>query len=130
MHQKIFIWVAAGGLNLLGLIWLYTFIFTHYRGHWANVMVPAGIVSLIFSFGLLYLKLSFVFSLIFLAAGSLIAAVYMQVAQGIIHPFLFAITVVSAIYLCVLGPPLLKMLKGNNTPANQTRQDRTNNLIK
>ena len=115
-HQKILIWIAAGGFNFLGLIWLYTFFFTKYRGHWANVMIPAGIISLMFSYGLFCQKISSVFSLIFLAAGSFIAAVYMQIAQGIIHPFLFAIAVVSAIYICILGPPLLKALKGNRTP--------------
>lgn len=121
MHQKIFIWLAAGGLNFLGLIWLYTFIFTNYSGHRAKVMIPAGITSLIFSFGLLCLKPSFVLSLILLAAGLLIAAVYMQIAQGIIHPFLLAVAVVSATYICILGPPLLKVLKGNKTRFNRTQ---------
>jgi len=120
IHQKILIWIAAGVFNLLGLIWLYTFFFSNYRGHWANIMIPAGIISLIFSFGLFCQKPSSIFSLIFLAAGALIASVYMQIAQGIIHPFLFIIAIVSSTYICLLGPPLFKVLKRNKMPFNQT----------
>jgi len=112
MHQKVLIWLAAGGFNLLGLIWLYSFIVSGYRGHWAYAMVPAGIISLILSYGLICMKLSSVFSLTFFAAGTLFAAVYMQVAKGVIHPILLAIVIVSAIYICLLGPTLFKVMKG------------------
>lgn len=118
IHQKILIWIAAGGFNFLGIIWLYTFFFAN-RGHWANVLIPAGIISLIFSYGLFCQRLSSIFSLIFLSVGSLMAAVYMQIAKGIIHPVLFIIAVISAIYICILGPPLLGALKGNRKHYNK-----------
>ena len=60
LHQKVLIWIAAGGFNLIGLTWLCTFIFTNFRKHWANVMIPTGIISLLFSLGLFYQKLPFI----------------------------------------------------------------------
>ena len=115
IHQKILIWIAAGVFNFLGLVWLYTSLFANYRGHWARVMIPAGIASLLFSYGLYCQKPSSVFSLIFLAACLLIAAIYMQIAQGIVHPFLFTVAVVSATYICMLGPPLLKVSRSRTS---------------
>ncbi|HAW52257.1 MAG TPA: hypothetical protein DCX54_08020 [Flavobacteriales bacterium] len=115
MHQKVLIWLAAGGFNLLGLTWLYTFIFTDYRNHWSKVMIPVGIISILFSLGLFYQKLPFVVGLVLLATCTSITTICILASSGAIHPLLLAVGVVSAIYACVLGPAAFKALRDNKT---------------
>jgi len=107
-YQVIFIRLAASILLLLGSRWLYLFLFTDYREHHAPVMIPLGIVTILYSISLLLLfRISIIISLI-LSIISFVFALYIQFSTFEFIFFLFLVCIVSLIYVVILLPTLLR----------------------
>ena len=111
LAQRIAIWTVAGLIAAFGLMWLYTFGFTDYRGHLRMLMIPIALASLVYAVSLSSLKLwaialSTVLSLIILIGtiGVLLAA------ESVPLPLL-AIAVVQFLYISLLAPGILRITK-------------------
>jgi len=106
MFQRTLIYIAAAGLSLLALQWLYVFVLTDYRSHHRPIMIPLALVTLALAFGLL--RLSFVAVVLLLALAAVVGAgaFYIQISAAGFQPFLATVVVGSILYLCALVPRL------------------------
>lgn len=95
--------LAAVGFLLLGLRWLYVFIFTDYRAHHRPVMIPLALLVVAFSVGLFYLKRLFILMLILLSLFGFLGSLYIQIKFVHYNPFWLAIAVTTFVYLIVFA---------------------------
>src|SRR3954469_17080523 len=104
MFQRTLIYIAAAALSLLGLRWLYLFIFTDYRSHRGIVVIPLALITLFLAFGLFRLSPAAVGLLLALAAIAGAGALYIQIAAASLQPLLATVGATSILYLCALVP--------------------------
>jgi hypothetical protein len=106
--QRTLIYIAAAGLSLFALRWLYVFVLTDYRSHQRLIMIPLALVTLALAFGLF--RLSFVAVVLLLALAAVLggSALYIQIAAAGVEPFLATVVAGSALYFCALVPRLTK----------------------
>jgi len=95
--------LAAVGFLILGLRWLYVFIFTDYRAHHRPIMIPLALLVVAFSAGLFYLKRTLILILILLSLFAFLGSLYIQIKFVHYNPFWFAATVTAFIYLIVFA---------------------------
>ena len=108
MFQRTLICIAAVGLSLLALRWLYVFVLTDYRSHYRPIMIPLALVTLALAFGLF--RLSFVAVVLLLALAAVVAAgaLYIQIFAAGFQPFLATVVAGSTLYFCAFVPRLTK----------------------
>lgn len=111
LYQIVLIRLAAFIFFLLGLRWLYIFLFTDYRSHQAIIMIPLGMLTILFSFGLLLLFRWCIFFLLVLMTSAFLITIYLQIVAFQIQPFLAVVSIVTVLYIILLTPQLYKLSK-------------------
>jgi uncharacterized membrane protein len=108
MFQRALIYIAAVGLSLLALRWLYVSVLTDYRSHHRPIMIPLALVTLALAFGLF--RLSFVALVLLLALAAVVgaSALYIQIFAAGFQPFLATVVAGATLYFCALVPRLTK----------------------
>lgn len=108
LYHIVLIRLAALGFIYLGLGWLYIYIFTDYRSHLAFIMIPLGVLTILFSFGLLLLFRWCIFSLLVLMAIAFLITIYFQIVAFQVHPFLAVVGIITVLYIILLTPQLYR----------------------
>jgi hypothetical protein len=108
LFQRSLIYIAATGLLLLALRWLYVFVLTDYRSHHRPIIIPLAMLSLALAFFLFRLSFVAVVLLLALAAVGGAGALYIQISVASFQPFLATVVAASALYFCALVPRLTK----------------------
>jgi hypothetical protein len=108
LFQRTLIYIAATGLSLLALRWLYVFALTDYRSHHRPIMIPFALVILALAFGLFRLSFAAVVLLLALAGVVGAGALYIQISAATLQPILAAVVTGSILYLCAFVPRLTK----------------------
>jgi hypothetical protein len=98
-----FVKMSAFGFLALGGAWLYTFLFTNHRPHHAGVMIPVGMLMVLFAWGIFFLKRWCIVGALLMASFVFLSAAGFQWSAGQIHPFFLASSLVSALYMVMLA---------------------------
>jgi hypothetical protein len=106
LHQKIFIWLCAIGLNIKGLLCIYIFLsLKHYHSQY---LLPVGVFAILLSLGLYPIWTPCIILLVIGALGTLILSGYVQVSSHLFSPYLTVIAVISLLVLFMITPTLMK----------------------